>query len=79
VILTGCAFATPTIISTSRTGCEVVTYGRAGEAAAERLAESFCRGKGERAGTGYFQRVWDGNSYTVPTVKFDCAGGSRPE
>lgn len=79
VLTTSCAYTAPSIVSTSRTGCEVVVYGRNDEAPAEQLARAFCRGNVARAGTGYYQRVWEGNSYTASTLKFDCAEGSNPD
>ncbi len=76
---TSCALTAPAIVSTSRTGCEVVVYNRNDEAAAEQLARAFCQGKVERAGTGYYQWVWNGDSHSAPTMKFDCAEGSTPD
>ncbi len=78
-LITGCAHTTPSIVSTSRTGCEVVVYFRSDEATAEQLAKAFCRGNVERAGTGYYQWVWEGNSSSAPTIKFDCTEGSSPD
>ncbi len=78
-LTTSCALTAPAIVSTSRTGCEVVLYDRNDVATAEQLAQSFCRGKVERAGTGYYQWVSGGDSHSAPTIKFDCAEGSDPD